>query len=117
MSSDDILDEVKKVADGYGLAKPDDISDIEWQTATTETKDLLVQIKELHKPLEDAYFEAVEDKNWERALLLYQRLVGVAHLCSINPTIWGEQERRTREFDFIIRAREWVEEVKELLAI
>ena len=111
----DVLDQVRVIADEYGFECPDDISEGSWRVAKFETKYIYSDVKRLQKPLEETYFEAVRQRNWERALLAYQSLVGIPSL-SIDPLLYSERECQENEAEFIARAKEWIAEVEELLA-
>lgn len=114
----DIIKEAEKIANRYELKRPKEINitEADWRVASEETRDLLLQINPLEKPLDSAYWEAVDRENWLRALLIYQRLTHTPYLFSINPILHDSQERGEREKEFIAQAREWLIDVRGLLS-
>lgn len=110
-----ILTEIGGIASRHDPDKPDIVSEADWVIVSHETKDLLIQIEQFKKPLEQAYRQAVRQRDWERALVLYQRFVGTPLLFGINPLICSEQESLENEAEFISRAKDWVTEIEELL--
>lgn len=112
-----VLDEAREIANQCLERKPEgiNVTDADWTLAKPETRDLLTRVDEFMKPLEDAYWEAVRQREWRRALLLYQKLVGKPYLFSINPVIHSEAECRENESEFISWAKEWVGDVGHLL--
>ena len=115
MGNYNVLDEIRIIASQYELEKPDSITDVDWALANPETKSLLIQVEDLKKSLKDAYWEAVGQRDWERALLAYQILVGSPYLFSLNREIYEEQECKERENKFITTVKEWVCDATELL--
>jgi len=113
----DILKQAEKIARRYDQKKPEGIraTDDDWLLAKPETRELLIQVRELKKTLEDAYCEAVRFENWHLALLLYQRLTGDPFLFCLDPTLYSEAECRKNETEFISLAREWLADVEDLL--
>ena len=116
MKDYNILDDAEVMINQRSFEKPDfiNITEGDWAVASCETKSLLMQLKRFERYLGNAYSEAVKLRDWERAFLLYERLVASPFLLSINPELYAERECRKREVEFIARAREWVAEVKEL---
>ena len=115
MGNYNVLDEIKAIASQYELRRPDSIADVDWLLVTPETKNLLIQIEDLKKSLKGAYWEAVRQRDWERALLAYQILVGSPYLLSLNREIYEESECEERENKFIATAKDWVCDATELL--
>ena len=115
MGNYNVLDEVRAVASQHELENPDCITYDEWAAATPETKSLMIKVEDLVKTLEDVYWEAVRQRDWERAYLTLQRLVSSACLLSINGEVYAEKKCKDREDEYITRAKEWVHDVTELL--
>lgn len=114
IADQDVLSQVEAIAEQY---KPDDIyvTDNDWAIASAETKELLIRIRELDKPLLDAYWEAVNQEDWKQALLLYQVSFHSPSLASINRTLFTEEECIKTETEFINEAKEWVGNAEETL--
>ena len=76
---------------------------------------LLIKVQQLKKSLEDAYGEAVAQRDQERALLLYQKWLVLPRLFINDAKPYNEQELVEKETEFTIRAKLWVREVEGLL--
>jgi len=87
------------------------VTDADWDTASAETKDLLIQVQQLAKRLGDAYLEAVGRGDRQRELLLYQNMAGRPFLLSIDPGLYEESVCVDRETAFIVRAKFWLREI------
>lgn len=109
-----ILAEAAQIASQHDLDKPDSVSDRDWAAASPEAKQLSKEIEPLVPRVENAYWEAVRERDWERALLLYQRLVFPPRLWT-SRGIYDDQVCDEYEAEFIARAREWIGEVEGLL--
>jgi len=110
-----ILDEVAQIANERDPDKPDGATYGYWAVASQEVRELSKGIEPLVSRLEDAYSEAVRERNWEQALLLYQRLVFPPGLWT-GRGIYDERVCNQREVEFITRAKEWIAEAEKLLA-
>ena len=80
-----------------------------------DTRSLLIEIQQMVKSLEDACREAVRQGDEERKSRLYQRIANRPHLPSIDPELYDRQQCVEIEIEFIIRAKLWIGEVKEIL--
>jgi len=109
-----ILDEVAQIASERDPDKPDGVTYGDWAAASQEARELSKGIEPLVSRLEDAYSEAVRERNWEQALLLYQQLVFPPGLWT-GRGIYDDHVCNEREVEFITRAKEWIAETKELL--
>lgn len=117
MPNYDVMRQASQIARRYALKKPEDINvtNTDWSMASPETKSLLIQVRELEKPLEDTYWQAVESENWRRALFLYQRCIHMPLLFSLSRVIHTEKECQQHEAEYIAQAKEWIAEAEELL--
>ncbi len=117
MKNYNILDESQRILNESLSRKPDyiDVADTNWEKATEETRELLISIIQLEKPLKDAYNQAVEHEEWRRALILLQILVGFPYLPSLDPLFHSPEECLKNESEFINRTREWVSLAKHVL--
>lgn len=111
-----ILDEVAQIASERDPDKPDGVTFGDWAAASQEARELSKGIEPLVSRLEDAYSEAVKERNWEQALLLYQQLVFPPGLWT-GRGIYDDYVCNEREVGFITRAKEWIAEAEELLVL
>ena len=113
MENYNILDEIKTIAARYAVGKPEyiNVTDADWEAASEETKDLLIQVQQLAKRLGDAYWEAVRRGDRQRELLLYRSMAGRPFLLSIDPGLYEESVCVERETAFIVRAKFWLREI------
>ena len=122
----DILKEAQKLTDHNATLDAEDIlraykpeaiciTGEDWEQASTETRELLLQVEALHKPLLEAYKEAITHRDYESALYAYQAGVHPPFLFCIDRNLNEEAECIKREAEFIASAREWVAEAKEAL--
>ena len=113
MGNYNILDEIETIATRYGGGKPEyiNVADADWETASEETKDLLIQVQQLAKRLGDAYWEVVRRGDRQRELLLYRSMAGRPFLLSIDPGLYEDSVCVERETAFIVRAKFWLREI------
>ena len=116
MENCNILDEIKTIAARYAGEKPEyiNVTDADWDAASEETKDLLIQVQQLAKRLGDAYWEVVRRGDRQRESLLYQNMAGRPFLLSIDPGLYEESVCVERETAFIVRAKFWLREIGRL---
>lgn len=109
-----ILDEVAQIVSERDPDKPDGVTFGDWAATSQEAKELSKGIEPLVSRLEDAYSEAVRERNWEQALLLYQQLIFPPWLW-IGRGIYDDYVCNECEAKFITKAKEWIAEAEELL--
>jgi len=101
-----ILDEVRAFVDG----KPESVSDPLWETASPRIRNILIEIGELLKSLDDACLEAARNRQWNRALVIVEYL-------KLNPELYAPQLSGSLEEEFLAYAREWLSHVEDVLGI
>jgi len=101
-----ILDEVKALVN----AKPEYLPDSFWQAASQRIREVLMEIDALEKSLDDACFEAVRNRQWNRASVIVNYL-------DMNPGLIAPLLCWRSEEEFLACAWEWMSHVEELLGI
>jgi len=101
------------ILDEYAGGKPEyiNVTDADWEAASEETKELLIQVQHLAKRLGDAYWEVVGRGDRQRELLLYRSMAGRPFLLSIDSGLYEESVCVERETAFIVRAKFWLREI------
>lgn len=115
----DILDEVQGIVNQnqYAPSRPEDVgvTDSEWRSASEETRYLLLRVKDLRKPLGEAYWQAIQHQDWRRAILIHHRMVGAPFLHCISRVLYPEEECVETEVQYIAEAKEWIADARSFL--
>jgi len=117
MEDDNIMDEVERIVSQYALRKSNhtNVSEPVEALANSEIKDLLIEVQQLVKSLEDAYWEAITQWDKERALQLYESIRTRPRLLIDDSKHYDELGRAKIETAFIARAKLWIREAEERL--
>ncbi|MFC1912745.1 hypothetical protein ACFLX7_00915 [Chloroflexota bacterium] len=109
-----IVVEAEAVAAAYDCRKPAhiDITDKEWEVASSTTRNLLIHIQQLAKCLGESYLEAEGQGNHEQATMLYQILKERPCLSSIDLDINDLYQCVENEIEFTVNTRLWIKETK-----
>ena len=101
-----ILDEVRAFVDG----KLESVSDPLWETASPRIRNILIEIDELEKSLDDACLEAARNRQWNRAMVIVEYL-------NLNPELYAPLLCEGPEEGFLACAEEWLSHVEDVLGI
>jgi len=110
----EILDEVRDLVGRED--KPDDVlvTSAAWSEARSEIKDLLMAVRRVEEEAKRVVKDAKVAEDWKLAYRMYDLWVRTPYLDNLDPILYREEVIRDRQQKYIVWAKEWRDEIKEL---